>query len=233
MKRFLTFGLLLTLLALSAFIVTPSRAHAQGAGLVSSILNRMERNRRGLTSLRAGIIMTKYNSQIGENDNSAGTVIYKPGRGRNSYVRVDWERPQHETLAVANGRYTLFRPHLNVAYVGDANSNRNKVSNVLGFGLDVSRQQLAAHFQPPEYLGEDTLDGGVSTWHLKLVPKGGASYRYSEIWVDQTGMTVQVKIVEKNDDSTTVRLTDVEKNARLSDNEFILKLPPDVKRVRG
>jgi len=40
-------------------------------------------------------------------------------------------------------------------------------------------------------------------------------------------------VVEKNDDSTTVRLTNVQRNARVSSDEFRLDLPSDIKRVRG
>lgn len=234
MKKFPTLGLVAVLLAVAAtVVVVPSRASAQSAGLVSSIINRMERNRRDLRTLRASISMEKYNAQIRDSDKSTGTVIYMPATGRNSYVRVDWRSPQQETLAVADGKYTLFRPRLKMAYVGEANSNRNKVSGVLGFGLNVSSQQLKSRYEAPQYLGEETLWGGVRTTHLKLVPKGGAGYRYAEIWVDSDGMPVQTKVVEKNDDTTTVRLSNVQRNINIPKDEFRLDLPSDVKKVRG
>lgn len=234
MKKPLTISLLLALAVLAASVAAvPTRTNAQGAGLVSSIINRMERNRRDLRSLRAGISMTKYNAQIRDEDKLSGEVRYLPGSGRNAYVRVDWRSPQQETLAVAGGKYTLFRPRLNMAYVGDANSSRNKVGGVLGFGLNVTRQQLASSYEAPQYLGEETLWGGVRTTHLKLVPKGNARFAYAEIWVDGEGMPVQTKVVEKNNDSTTVRLTNVQKNVRLSTDEFSINLPADVKKVRG
>lgn len=207
-------------------------AHAQGAGLVTSIINRMERNRTSLRSLRAGISMDKWNSQIRDTERSEGGVIYMPGGGSNALVRVDWRQPQQEVLAVADGKYTLYRPRLNMAYEGSANSNKNKVSGVLGFGLNISRQQLTSKFET-QYLGEETLWGGVRTSHLKLIPKGGAGYQHAEIWVDSDGMPVQTKVVEKNDDATTIRLKDVQRNARLSTDEFRLQLGAEVKRVRS
>ncbi|MEJ7615531.1 MAG: outer-membrane lipoprotein carrier protein LolA [Pyrinomonadaceae bacterium] len=215
-----------------AFNSSTNTASAQGAGLVASIINRMERNRTSLRSLRANITMEKWNSQIRDKDDSKGMVIYMPGSGQNSYVRVDWQYPQKEVLAVADGKYTLYRPRLGMAYEGSANSNRNKVSGVLGFGLNISRQQLASKFET-QYVGEETLWGDVRTSHLKLVPKGGAGYRHAEIWVDSDGMPVQTKVVEKNDDATTIRLMDVERNARLSSDEFRLQLDSNVKRVRS
>lgn len=223
----------LAVLSLAALFFSPAFAHGQSAGLVSSILNRMERNRQSLRSLRAAISMERYNSQIRDADRYTGTVLYLPGSGRNARVRVDWRSPQNEILVVNDGKYTLFRPRLNMAYVGNANSSRSKVSNVLGFGLNVSRREIESRFQTPEYLGEETLWGGVRATHLKLVPKGRASFKHAEIWVDESGMPVQVKVVEKNDDATTVRLTNLQRNVSISPDEFRLQLGSDVKKVQS
>ena len=232
MKRYLTLGLAIVLTAIVALSNAPSKASAQSAGLVSSIFSKMERNRRDLRSMRAAISMEKYNAQLKDSDKQTGTVIYLPGAGQNAYVRIDWQRPQQETLAVADGKYTLLRPRLKMAYVGEANSNRNKVSSVLGFGLDATRSQLAAAYDAQNVYME-TLWGGVQTTHIKLVPKGGARYSYAELWVDDNGMPVQTKVVEKNGDATTVRLMNVQRNAQVSKSEFKVDLGADIKKVRG
>jgi outer membrane lipoprotein-sorting protein len=44
---------------------------------------------------------------------------------------------------------------------------------------------------------------------------------------------VQTKIVEKNDDSTTVRLTGLEKNQKIAPSEFDVKLDSNVKIVKS
>jgi hypothetical protein len=46
-------------------------------------------------------------------------------------------------------------------------------------------------------------------------------------------MPVQTKIVEKNDDSTTMRLTSMEKNQKMSGSEFDIKLDSNVKIVKS
>lgn len=232
MKRYLTLGLAVVLTAIVAISSAPLKASAQSAGLVSSVFSKMERNRRDLRSMRAAISMEKYNAQLKDSDKQTGTVIYLPGAGKNAYVRIDWQRPQQETLAVADGKYTLLRPRLKMAYVGEANSNRNKVSSVLGFGLDATKSQLAAAYDTQNVYSE-TLWGGVQTMHIKLVPKGGARYSYAELWVDDNGMPVQTKVVEKNGDATTVRLMNVQRNAQVSKNEFKVDLGADIKKVRG
>jgi len=233
MKRYLTLGLAVILSAIVAISTAPRTAHAQSAGLVSSIFSKMERNQRDLRSLRAGISMEKYNAQLKDSDKRTGKVIYMPGAGRNSYMRVDWQRPQQETLAVSDGKYTLLNPRLKVAYVGDANSNRNKVSGVLGFGMSVTKSQLTSAYETPQNIYDETLWGGVRTTHMKLVPKGNARFSYAELWVDGNGMPVQTKVVEKNGDTTTVRLMDVQRNAQVAKSEFKIDLGSDIKKVRG
>ena len=97
----------------------------------------------------------------------------------------------------------------------------------------MSKQQLEAKFQPLQDVREETLWGGVSTIHLTLVPKGNANYKYAEVWIDASGMPVQSKIVEKNDDATTMRLVSVEKNPKISSDDIEIKLDSNVKVVKS
>lgn len=233
MKRFVPLASLFAALALTVSLL-PSTTHGQSAGLVSSVLAKMERNRQSLKSLRAGISMEKYNVQLGVSEHYRGTVLYVPSGGRQASIRIEWQSPAHEILAVTNGKYKLFRPRLNVVYEGNARSTRDKAGagSILEL-MYMSRQQLEQRFEPIQDVREETLWGEVSTIHLKLVPKGNASFKYAEIWVDSSGMPVQTKIVEKNNDSTTMRLTATERNVRISSDQFNLKLDSSVKVVKG
>jgi outer membrane lipoprotein-sorting protein len=230
MKRFVTPGLALAIFLSALAVSSPKPASAQSAGLVSSVLNRLEQNRQSLRSLRASISMEKYNAQLRDADKYYGTVAYLPAAGRNASVRIEWNKPQHEILAVANGQYTLYRVRLNQALTGRA--AKEKSSGVLEM-MNMSRQQLQARFEPFQEVREETLWGGISTIHLKLVPRGKADFKYAEIWVDSSGMPVQSKVVEKNDDTTTIRLSQIERNARVSSDEFNLKLGSDVKIIKS
>ncbi len=232
MKRFIPLGLIAVLVLTSMLAVSPAPASAQSAGLVSSVLNRLEKNRASLKSLRSGISMQKYNSQLGVADNYSGTVLYLPGAGRNASVRIEWNKPQHEILSVQNGKYVLFRPRLNTAYTG-ASSKAPKTAGGIMDLMYMSRQQLEAKFQPVQDVREETLWGGVSTIHLTLVPKGNAGYKYAEVWIDNSGMPVQSKIVEKNDDATTMRLLAIEKNAKISNDDIGVKLDSNVKIIKS
>ena len=235
MKRFATLGLALAILVAAVAVSSPPKVEAQSAGLVSALINRMERNRRELKSLRAGISMVKYNSQIGTEDKYQGVVLYLPGSGRQASVRIDWSHPRREVLAVNNNEYTIYRPALNTAYKGDSRKIGGKDGSASGLlaMMNMSRQQLEARFQPVKDVREETLWGGVSAIHLTLVPKGNAGYKYAEVWIDSAGMPVQTKIVEKNDDSTTMRLTGLEKNQKINSSDFDIKLDGNVKIVKS
>src|SRR6266403_4843037 len=122
MKRLIPLSLIAILVVTTLAVVSPNAVKGQGAGLVSAVLNRMERNRQNLKSLRAGISMEKYNSQLHDSEHFDGVILYEPSGEREASVRIEWRSPQHEILAISNGKYTLFRPRLNMAYTGSSKS---------------------------------------------------------------------------------------------------------------
>ena len=231
MKKLFTLSLAaLMLVASLAFNARP--AQAQAAGLVSSILNKMDRNRRSLSSLRAGVTMQKNNAQLRDYDPLAyGEVAYISGA--DTKVKVEWTRPARELLSVLNGQYTLYRPRLNQALVGSTKTAKGnaKVSGVLGFSMNMTGAQAKSQFNV-EFVNEGTLDG-PHVWLLKLTPKGAASYQYAEVWVNDDGMPIQTRVTEKNGDSTLVRLTNIQRNARVTTDDIKINLPAGVKIVKG
>ena len=224
----------LVALMLAALVAIPLPKTNAQAGLVSSILTRMERQKQSLRTLSADISMEKYNSQLRDSDKYYGTIKYVPaGTKSASLVRLEWNKPQHEILVVANGGYILWRPRLNQALEGKTGSVRSAKDNDVLALLNMSASQLRSRFGDFQDTYKETIWGGVSTDHLKAVPKTAASYQYIELWVDDSGLPVQTKMVEKNGDSTTMRLSNVSKNADLDKGIFDLKLDSNVKRIKG
>ena len=224
----------LVALVLVALTAIPLPAAKAQAGLVSSILSRMEKNRQTLRSLKADISMEKYNSQLGDADKYYGTVHYIAAGSRSaSAVRLEWSKPQQEILVVVNGGYMLYRPRLKQVITGNTTTVRNKSDNDVLALLNMSAAQLRSRFGDFQDEREETLWGGIHTTHLKAVPKTAASYEYIELWVDDSGMPVQTKMVEKNGDSTTMRLSNVNKNADIPPSTFKLDLDSSVKRIKG
>ncbi|MBA2334658.1 MAG: LolA family protein [Pyrinomonadaceae bacterium] len=210
----------------------PNETHAQ-ARVLGDILDRMDRNNKTLSSLRADVTMAKQNAQLGgDPEITKGTVIYAPRKGKDALVRIDWIKPD-ESLAVVDGEYIIYRPRLNQAYTGKVNKAKGnaKANGALAF-MNMSRVQLNANYTAA-YLGEGTLSEGTKTFHLQLTPKTKTSYKTAELWVDTNGMPLQSKIVENNNDTTTVLLTNLRKNINLKGTDFVINVPGGTKFVKS
>jgi outer membrane lipoprotein-sorting protein len=229
MKNFLRYSL--TAIALtfvfSAFAATETSAQ------VNDILKRMDEHYKALTSLRTNVTYIKYDSVVQESDKMEGKAIYLPQKGKNALFRVDWKNPD-ESLAVVDKQYVIYRPRLKQAIVGStdkAAKNASGVSSPLAF-INMSKAQLKANYDI-KYLGEETVGGSAQTWHLELTPKTAQKYKMAEIWVDGNGMPIQMKIIENNNDTSSVLLTGLEKNVSLNGPDFKINLPKDTKIVKN
>ena len=233
MKRLFSFSLVVGLFLAAISVAPASGTNAQTAGMVSSALNRMEKYKRNLKTLRADITMEKYNSQLRDKEVWSGIVLYIPVATGSAFVRLEWNKPQHEILTSENGNYMLYRPRKGIVYVGRTNSiGKERDSDVLSL-MNMSATQLRTKFGEFQDGREETLWGGVATTHFKVFPKVAASYKYIEVWIDNEGMPVQTKMVEKNDDATTIRLTNLAKNQTIPPDQFKQNLDASVKRVKG
>ena len=217
--------LILTVAAVGAFAGIFSVGEAAGQRKIKEILDRMDVHNKGLTTLRAKVTMVKTNSQLGESDTQTGTAIYAKGKDRQPLVRIDWEKPA-ESLAVKDGQYVMFVPRQGIAYTGLTKNagKEGKSSSALAF-MNMSKAQLEANYTVVLLNEKATLSNGVMTWHLQLTPKTKTSYKTAEVWVDPDGMPNQTKIVEQNNDTTTVLLTSLEKNINLKTSNFEISLP--------
>jgi outer membrane lipoprotein-sorting protein len=218
---------------LVGFVIFAGSSVQTPAQVLNEILNRMEAHNKSLTSLRANVTMVQFNPQLNVSDTSEGSVAYLPMPGKNPAVRVDWARPKKETLAAINKQYVMYRPDLSQAYTGSTDSAKGnaKAGSALAF-ISMSKAQLKQNYSM-KYLGEATLQNGTKTWHLELTPNARTSYKLAEVWVDGNGMPVQSKITEHNGDTTTVLLTNLQKNAKINGSEFKVDLPKGTKIIKS
>lgn len=219
---------------ISGLFIVASAPAANAQGVLSDILKRMDENNKGLKSLTSDIKMSKHNSQLDEYDLYEGTMKYLPGPTKERVkIRIDWAKPVVEQLAVGSGQYILYRPRLGQAIIGKVDNAKNNASagGALAF-LSMNRAQLKANYDVA-YLGEETVNGSIRTWHLLLTPKAVTNYKSADLWVDKDGMPVQAKVVEKNNDSTTVQLINPDRNATVKGEDFTIKPPKNTKIIQG
>ena len=229
MKSFLRLGLtaIAIVLFFNAFAISETKAQA---GTVNEILRRMENNRNTMKTLRSNVTMVKFDSVLKESEKLDGKTIYLPTKGRDALVRIDWMKPE-ETLAVVNGKYVLYRPRLKQAIVGKVKDAKGsgKANGALSF-MNMSKEQLKANYTI-KYLGQENVSNGTATWHLELLPKSATNFKMAELWIDGNGMPVQAKVIEGNNDTTTVLLSNFQKNAKINASQFKVKLPDGTKII--
>lgn len=232
MKRSLKLSLASAALMFVFSIFAVMEANAQSA--THKIMNLMDAHNKALKSLKADLTMVKYNAQLEESDVTTGKTMYLPKTAKQKmYARINWEKPIVEEIAVIDTEYTLYRPHLKQVIRGTTDKTKNNatVGGALAF-MSMSKTQLKANYDVV-YLGQEKIKGGIPTFHLQLTPKGKTTYKSAELWVDGNGMPLQAKVIENNNDSTTVLLENLKTNETLNAIIFMINVPKDVKEIKG
>lgn len=229
MNKVLRIGIIAICLGFVFSSVSVGEAKAQN--IINEILRRMDAYNKSLQSLKADVTMVKYNPQLNVSDTTVGTTSYLPKTAKRvMYVRIDWTKPVQEQISVIGDDYELYRPRLNTVIRGKTNKAKNSASigGALSF-MNMSKEQLKANYDVI-YIGEEQISGGAKTWHIQLTPKTATSYKLADLWIDGNGTPLQAKITEKNNDTTTVLLANLQKNVTIKGDEF--KLAYDKKKVK-
>ncbi len=83
------------------------------------------------------------------------------------------------------------------------------------------------------YIGDEQIKDGTATWHIQLNPKKAVGYNKAELWIDKDGMPRQIRTTEPNNDTTTVLLSNIEKNITISLKSFEIVYPKSLKPIPG
>jgi outer membrane lipoprotein-sorting protein len=232
MNKFLRTGFIALGLVLFLHVFAAINANAQGP--LKPILDRMDQYNKALSSFQSNVTMVKWDSTLNANDTSEGMARYIPKTAKRPMaVRVDWTKPAVEQMSVIGDQYELYRPRLNQVIKGKV--SKTKSSGVAGGALSfmsMSKAELQANYTV-RYLGQEAISNGTQTWHLELTPKNPTSYKSAELWVNGDGLPLQAKVVEKNSDTTTVLLQNVQTNVTIKTDIFKLDYPKNAKIVNG
>lgn len=227
MKKLFRFALPAIVLSI-AFATT---ANAQ----INEILKRVDAHYQALTSLRADIKREQFNTQLGETDTYSGTVLMLPNKknSKDASFRLDWTKPEAESMSVIGGKFVAYKPSANTAWKGSSSSKKVKSGggNVLTI-MSMSKKDIKDNYDVA-YIGQETVGGSVGAWHLKLTPKAKADFKVADVWIDSDGMPIQVKVTLPNNDTDTVFLSGIKKNQTIDLAEFRITVPPGVKVVNA
>ena len=229
MKRIATLALIagLALAVAGAIQVVNAETSPQ---ILTGILNKMETAHKQMKSLKAELIQEKINPQIGSKDSDYGTVIYKPAAGKDKgKLRIDYNKPGIKSLSVIGENFTFYEPKLNQAMKSTVNKATKGKAGANLVGLDGSLKALLNNYNI-DYIGDAAVNG-QSTTILRLLPKNRGDYNSIDIWVAQSGLPVQWKMVERNGDYTVITLKNTQINMNIADSAFVINLPGGTKII--
>jgi outer membrane lipoprotein-sorting protein len=223
------------ILAAFAFFagILPSQTNAQG--LLTKIVRRMEDHRIAMKSLKADIKMVKRDNNLAEEDTYKGIMQYIATRDSNNkdvdaLVRLDWASPKQESISIINREFLSYDAKSRQAFLGKSDSKKvsEKGGGMIKLLASPSKDDIVSKYDV-KHIGDETVAGGVLTWHLKLTPKTKADYQYLDLWVDINGMPIQGRIVSLNSDTQTISLSDLKKNVQLRTESFVITIPKGIK----
>ncbi|MFQ5740332.1 MAG: outer membrane lipoprotein carrier protein LolA [Acidobacteriota bacterium] len=218
---------------LLAVQLAPLCGTLNGAGMsVGQVLGKIEARGKTLRSMSAKIRQKKWTDILQEFDagESGRFLFFK--KGRKVYLRRDLTSPQESSLVIRDGRLLFYQPAIKQAQKHDLGQNRDKAEFLLiGFGS--SRKSLEETYVT-RLSGRELL-GGHNAYVLELTPRSdrvAAFFSRIVLWVDpEMWVPVQQKLVEPTEDYLLVEFSDIQLNPKISESDFRLKLPKDVKIV--
>lgn len=229
MKRIATLALIAGLALAVAGVIQVVNAETSPQ-ILTGILNKMETAHKQMKSLKAELIQEKINPQIGSKDSDYGTVIYKPAAGKDKgKLRIDYSKPGIKSLSVIGENFTFYEPKLNQAMKSTVNKATKGKAGANLVGLDGSLKALLNNYNI-DYVGDAAVNG-QSTTILRLLPKNRGDYNSIDIWVAQSGLPVQWKMVERNGDYTVITLKNTQINMNIADSAFVINLPGGTKII--
>lgn len=201
---------------------------ASGPGVIGAVLARISAHQRALRSLRSDIKVTSVTTGIDETEVREGKLINLAGDANGSSIRIDWKKPEEESLSVVGSTFTVYQPKLAQVTIGKTG---DETAMAVLPGLNMGKADLKLSFDI-NYLGVEEVSPGVQTWRLELKRKGNTDLKPIYLWVDNTGMIVQGKFTEKDGGTITVLLTKPEKNITLKPEDFNIVYPKETKVIR-
>ncbi|MGH9803426.1 MAG: LolA family protein [Blastocatellia bacterium] len=229
MKKIMTLAMIVGLaLALAGTI--PAANAETTPQILTGILNKMENAHKQMKSLKADLIQEKVNPQIGSKDSDYGSLIYKPASGKDKgKLRIDYTKPGVRTLSVIGENFTFYEPNLKQAMKSTVSKASKGKTGAQLVGLDGSLKALLNNYNM-DIVGDAPVNGQTATI-LRLLPKSKGDFASIDIWVSQSGLPVQWKMVERNGDYTVITLKNTQVNTNIADSAFVINLPGGTKII--
>jgi outer membrane lipoprotein-sorting protein len=227
MKLITRLLLITALVGTASFAMSGATSNVSKAnGKLDEILANMERAARKINTVEADMFQEKRDMQIGGKEVYSGRIFFLHDR-KCDKVRINYDRPQGQVVAVLCDEIDLYQPSINQMIV---TSRRAQAAKNQEFSFIATPYKSVPELKSQyniAYIGDE--QGAAK---LDLTPKGKPSVEKLTLWVDQgSWLPIKYQVIEKTHNITTFTLNNLKLNQKLS-VDFKVKVSPGTKIVR-
>ncbi len=200
---------------------------------VDGVLDAIEAADEEIDSFTANMEVTERIVLFDDEETENGTVAFlKP-----NYFRRDVTEPGTRTEAIADGQLTMYMPRIKQAQIIslDGALAEGEESAIPIPGISSSAELKAAY---EVSLQEVTEEDGVPVYAILMIPKPGteSAKRYKAITLHvaegEWHPARRIVLEDHVGDTNTIVLTNVDRDAGLSPDDFRLDLPSDTEIIK-
>lgn len=209
-------------LAASAMLVCTSAAHAQDD--LHKVLLQMDSAAQKFQSAQANFQWDTFEAAVQETDTERGVIaIEKHGGELQTAIRLN--PPEDKKLVYRDGELKLYEPKIDHLTIFATGANRAMYESFLSLGFGGSGTDLEKSWTV-KYLGREAVDG-VNCARIDLVSKSVAvrnQFSHITLWVDTArGVSLKQQMFEPSGDYRTAHYTQVQVNAKIPAEMFVIK----------
>ena len=225
MKRSLATAITLFAVLLGAALAQndQSASGASGAEL-NSILTRMDQTAEKFKTTGADFVWDQYAKVVNETDTQKGKLYFRRAKD-GLEMAAEITEPAEKYVLFRDGKARVYQPSIDQETVYNTGKNKADFETFVVLGFGGSGHDLEKSFDV-RYLGTEEAQG-VKAAKLELIPKSQkVRNTFSQIllWIDPArGVSVQQKFLEPSGDYRLAKYSNIQINAKISDNVFKLK----------
>lgn len=196
-----------------------------------SVYQQMEAAGKTLRTFYAKITQKNYTAILKEFGTvETGDFYLARAKDGSTMMRRDLSSPGRNILTIKGQKAVLYRPSQKEAIETNLGKNTDKAAEFLAFGIGKPPDDLQKNYDI-SYQGEEAI-GGVPCAVLSMKPKNPQMAKYYSLismWVKrQTGIPIQYKLQEANNDYMLVTFSDEKLNIPIPDSKFEQNIPKNV-----
>ncbi len=214
-------------------IVLIAATAALRADSLDDILKRMDAESKKFQSFSANLKQIEYTYVLKESTESTGEIRIK--RTKNGLVGlVIFNAPENRTFHFSGRTAEIYYPKAKTEEIYDVGKYQGAMDRWLALGFDTSGADLRKEYEI-KLLGPDTIESTPTT-HLQLTPRSAEMQKLVttvELWIPEgKSYPIQEKPILPSKDYRVLIYSNVKINPTLTNSDFELKVPADVKKIR-